>query len=93
MIVGQSHRFTASKWQKNSCSVWQPLCLRGLAIRDEYRRKVYDEYNDEEVELTKEEVDMIRRIRQGKIPHADVNPYEVCEFNGLASILFLWCES
>jgi hypothetical protein len=58
-----------------------------------YRRKVYDEYNDEEVELTKEEVDMIRRIRQGKIPHADVNPYEVSEFNGLTSILFLWCES
>ena len=55
-----------------------------------YRRKVYDEYNDEDVELTKEEVDMIRRIRQGKIPHADVNPYEVCEFNGLTSILFLW---
>jgi ribosome biogenesis protein ERB1 len=40
-------------------------------------RKIYDEYNDEEVELTKEEVDMIRRIRQGKIPHAEVNPYEV----------------
>jgi ribosome biogenesis protein ERB1 len=39
-------------------------------------RKIYDEYNDEEVELTKEEVDMIRRIRQGKIPHAEVNPYE-----------------
>lgn len=58
-----------------------------------YRRKVYDEYNDEEVELTKEEVDMIRRIRQGKIPHADVNPYEVWEFNGLATILFHWCES
>lgn len=41
------------------------------------RRKVYDEYNDEEVELTKEEIDMIRRLRQGKIPHAEVNPYEV----------------
>jgi hypothetical protein len=41
------------------------------------RRKVYDDYNDEEVELTKEEVDMIRRLRQGKIPHAEVNPYEV----------------
>ncbi|KAG0609240.1 hypothetical protein M758_8G169200 [Ceratodon purpureus] len=39
-------------------------------------RKVYDEYNDEEVELTKEEIDMIRRLRQGKIPHAEVNPYE-----------------
>lgn len=41
------------------------------------RKKVYDEYNDEEVELTKEEIDMIRRLRQGKIPHAEVNPYEV----------------
>lgn len=39
--------------------------------------KVYDEYNDEEVELTKDEINMIRRLRQGKIPHADVNPYEV----------------
>lgn len=38
--------------------------------------KVYDEYNDEEVELTKDEINMIRRLRQGKIPHADVNPYE-----------------
>eukprot|EP00271_Cylindrocystis_brebissonii_P018656 TRINITY_DN539_c0_g1_i1.p1 TRINITY_DN539_c0_g1~~TRINITY_DN539_c0_g1_i1.p1 ORF type:complete len:738 (-),score=195.73 TRINITY_DN539_c0_g1_i1:1081-3294(-) len=38
--------------------------------------KVYDEYNDEEVELTKQEVKMIQRIRQGRIPHAEVNPYE-----------------
>ncbi|KAH7294169.1 hypothetical protein KP509_28G059200 [Ceratopteris richardii] len=41
-----------------------------------WRRKIYDEYNDEEVELTKEEVDMIRRIRAGRIPHAEVNAYE-----------------
>ncbi|KAI5066579.1 hypothetical protein GOP47_0019203 [Adiantum capillus-veneris] len=39
-------------------------------------RKVYDEYNDEEVELTKEEIDMIKRIRDGRVPHAEVNPYE-----------------
>eukprot|EP00850_Spirogloea_muscicola_P002471 SM000009S23600 [mRNA] locus=s9:1013105:1019315:+ [translate_table: standard] len=39
-------------------------------------RRVYDEYNDEEVELTKDEVDVIRRIREGRIPHAEVNPYE-----------------
>eukprot|EP00249_Psilotum_nudum_P016440 c25825_g1_i1 orf=239-2530(+) len=38
--------------------------------------KVYDEYNDEEVELTKEEVGLIMRLRQGKIPHAEVNPFE-----------------
>ncbi|MCO5574126.1 hypothetical protein L7F22_027905 [Adiantum nelumboides] len=39
-------------------------------------RKVYDEYNDEEVELTKEEIDLIRRIRDGRVPHAEVDPYE-----------------
>ncbi|KAL3697695.1 hypothetical protein R1sor_011771 [Riccia sorocarpa] len=39
-------------------------------------RKLYDEYNDEEIILTKDEVDMIRRLREGRTPHADVNPYE-----------------
>ncbi|EFJ09490.1 hypothetical protein SELMODRAFT_269521 [Selaginella moellendorffii] len=38
--------------------------------------KVYDEYNDEYVELTKEEMGMISRIRQGKLPHAEVDPYQ-----------------
>ena len=42
---------------------------------------MYDEYNDEEVELSKEEIRMIRRIREGRIPHAEVNPYEVGETN------------
>jgi len=49
-----------------------------LASTDDSRdwRKVYDEYNDEEVELTKEEIKFIGRLRKGKIPHAEVNPYE-----------------
>ena len=51
------------------------------------RRKVYDEYNDEEVELTKEELEMIRRLRQGKIPHAEVNPYEVRSADRMLSML------
>ncbi|XP_024518747.1 ribosome biogenesis protein BOP1 homolog isoform X1 [Selaginella moellendorffii] len=38
--------------------------------------KVYDEYNDEYVELTKEEMGMISRIRQGKLPHAEVDAYQ-----------------
>lgn len=38
-------------------------------------RKIYDEYNDEEVELTKDETRMIRRLLKGKTPHADVDPY------------------
>ncbi|XP_042463099.1 ribosome biogenesis protein BOP1 homolog isoform X2 [Zingiber officinale] len=38
-------------------------------------RKIYDEYNDEEVELTKEEVKMIHRMLRGKTPHAGVDPY------------------
>ncbi|GER41472.1 ribosome biogenesis protein BOP1 homolog [Striga asiatica] len=38
-------------------------------------RKIYDEYNDEEVELTKEETKMISRVLKGKAPHADFDPY------------------
>ncbi|CAN4108156.1 unnamed protein product [Withania somnifera] len=38
-------------------------------------RKIYDEYNDEKVELTKEEVKMIKRLLKGKAPHADFDPY------------------
>ncbi|OAY83414.1 Ribosome biogenesis protein BOP [Ananas comosus] len=36
---------------------------------------VYDEYNDEEVELTKEEIKVISRLLRGKTPHAGVDPY------------------
>jgi ribosome biogenesis protein ERB1 len=39
-------------------------------------RTVYDEYNDEEIVLTKEELAMIQRIRQGKFPHTEANPFE-----------------
>ncbi|CAN1175029.1 Ribosome biogenesis protein BOP1 homolog [Linum perenne] len=38
-------------------------------------RKVYDEFNDEHVELTKEETRMISRLMHGKTPHSDVDPY------------------
>lgn len=43
-----------------------------------FRRKIYDEYNDEEVELTKEETKLIHRLLEGKAPHADFDPYQVC---------------
>lgn len=48
-----------------------------LASADDSKnwRKIYDEYNDEEVELTKEEVKMIRRMIKGKAPHAGFDPY------------------
>ncbi|KAF3778473.1 Ribosome biogenesis BOP1-like protein, partial [Nymphaea thermarum] len=39
-------------------------------------RRIYDEYNDEEVELTKEETKIIQRLLRGKTPHGDANPYE-----------------
>lgn len=42
------------------------------------RRRIYDEYNDEEVVLTKEETKIIHRLLSGRTPHSDVNPYEVC---------------
>ncbi|XP_031474096.1 ribosome biogenesis protein BOP1 homolog [Nymphaea colorata] len=39
-------------------------------------RRIYDEYNDEEVELTKEETKIIQSLLRGKTPHGDANPYE-----------------
>ncbi|KAL2473800.1 Transducin/WD40 repeat-like superfamily protein [Forsythia ovata] len=49
-----------------------------LASADDSKswRKIYDEYNDEEVELTKEDTKLIRRLLEGKAPHADFDPYE-----------------
>ncbi|KAJ7946583.1 Ribosome biogenesis protein BOP1-like [Quillaja saponaria] len=38
-------------------------------------RKIYDEYNDEEVELKKDEIRLIRRLLKGKAPHPDFDPY------------------
>ncbi|CAN0878292.1 Ribosome biogenesis protein BOP1 homolog [Linum grandiflorum] len=38
-------------------------------------RRVYDEYNDEYVEVTKEEARMIRRVLKGGAPHGDFDPY------------------
>ncbi|KAG0478999.1 hypothetical protein HPP92_013718 [Vanilla planifolia] len=38
-------------------------------------RKIYDEYNDEEIELTKKEIKLIRRLVKGKTPNAEVDPY------------------
>ncbi|KAL8488580.1 hypothetical protein ACS0TY_024748 [Phlomoides rotata] len=48
-----------------------------LASADDSKnwRKIIDEYNDEEVELTKEETKLIRRMLKGKAPHADFDPY------------------
>lgn len=42
-----------------------------------FRRKIIDEYNDEEVELTKEEIKLIRRMMESKAPHADFDPFPV----------------
>ncbi|KAH9751124.1 Ribosome biogenesis protein BOP1-like [Citrus sinensis] len=38
-------------------------------------RKIYDEYNDEEVELTKEEIRLVQRLLKGKAPHTDFDQY------------------
>lgn len=42
------------------------------------RRKIYDEYNDEEVEITPKEAKIIRRLLKGKAPHAEFDPHAVC---------------
>lgn len=38
-------------------------------------RKVFDEYNDEEVVLTKDEIKMVRKLMQNKAPHSDFDPH------------------
>eukprot|EP00803_Ostreobium_quekettii_P002581 evm.model.scf_1029.3 EVM.evm.TU.scf_1029.3 scf_1029:39095-48452(-) len=39
-------------------------------------RTIYDDYNDEEVQISREELRTIMRIREGKFPHIEVNPEE-----------------
>ncbi|KAK7256792.1 hypothetical protein RIF29_30281 [Crotalaria pallida] len=38
-------------------------------------RKVYDEYNDEVVELTKDEIKIVRNLLKNRAPHPDFDPY------------------
>lgn len=38
-------------------------------------RTVYDEYNDEEIVLSKDEIKMLMRIRRGQFPHMEVDPF------------------
>ncbi|KAL9321515.1 hypothetical protein ACSQ67_013354 [Phaseolus vulgaris] len=38
-------------------------------------RKIYDEYNDEVVELTKDEIKLVRRLLKNQAPHSDFDPY------------------
>lgn len=42
------------------------------------RHKIYDDYNDEIVELKKKETKLISRLLEGKAPDADFDPYAVC---------------
>ncbi|KAI5414756.1 ribosome biogenesis protein BOP1 homolog [Lathyrus oleraceus] len=37
--------------------------------------KIYDDYNDEVVELTKDEIKMVRRLIKNGAPHSDFDPY------------------
>ena len=52
-------------------------------------RTVYDEYNGEEITLSKEEMRMIQRIREGKFPHVEVcnNCFHVC------NTYLIWCKA
>ncbi|KAH9606236.1 hypothetical protein KSS87_005694 [Heliosperma pusillum] len=39
-------------------------------------RKLWDDYNDEEVIMTKPQLQLLVRMLRGKTPHADANPHE-----------------
>jgi len=41
-----------------------------------YRTTIYDELNDEDYELTKEDLAILRRVRQGKVGSLTYDPYE-----------------
>ncbi|GLT85796.1 hypothetical protein SLE2022_039730 [Rubroshorea leprosula] len=41
------------------------------------RHKIYDEDNDDEIELTKEETRLVGRMLEGKAPHTDFEPHEI----------------
>jgi hypothetical protein len=45
-------------------------------LRLQAMRTIYDEYNDEDVVLSKDELRMIMAIRKGHFPHVEINPYE-----------------
>lgn len=40
-------------------------------------RTIYDEYNDEEIVLSRQELELVQRIREGKFPHVEVGPSAV----------------
>lgn len=35
-------------------------------------RTIYDEYNDEDITLSRQELELVQRIREGKFPHVEV---------------------
>jgi WD40 repeat protein len=49
--------------------------LLALPCLPPYSRTVYDALNDEKIVLTDEELSIINRIRKGKFPHRDFDPY------------------
>lgn len=59
------------------------------------RRKIFDEYNQEMVEVTKEEAKVVHRMLEGKAPHADFDPYAVrrsvenCSFHSIYGYQYL----
>jgi hypothetical protein len=41
-------------------------------------RTIYDEYNDEDIVLTRQELELVQRIREGKFPHVEVSLCPIC---------------
>lgn len=51
-----------------------------LAGKDKNKVTIYDPLNDERVILSEEELNVINRIRKGKFPHKEFDPYAEYEF-------------
>ena len=64
--------------------------LEGSVPEEDRWRTIYDEYNDEQITLSKEEIGVIKRIREGRFPHIEVGPLITagyCQGRGLCTTL------
>uniref|UniRef100_A0A453LMA2 BOP1 N-terminal domain-containing protein n=1 Tax=Aegilops tauschii subsp. strangulata TaxID=200361 RepID=A0A453LMA2_AEGTS len=78
------------QWYKDEEHIGYDISARKIKKRDREGRidsflsskdndddwlKIWDDYNAEEVKITKEEAKIISRMMKGKTPHANVDPY------------------
>ena len=54
-------------------------------------RTIYDEYNDEEIVLARDEIALLQRIREGKFPHVEVCVKELMKLMHVSTDVYIRC--